>query len=403
MDGPRSARASEVMAAADLANRVFRLAAHLGPTMHLEFPCLFCEEHPEQLWIVREGERVISLVGAFRRDLYLQGCRTSTAALGAVCTDPAYRSQGLAGLILRSLALHLTQQGVRVLIISGDRPLYRRMGGVRSGLVHWITVPASPTPTLAAAEDQWWVEEVRPEQSEQLAEVLRLYEQEPVRFERSLEDLRGFVGALPHGFDGTRYRRLWLARQGRSGPARAYLTTDGPTWPAASPAVDEPIYWQAREWGGDRAAVWRLAAELAGGHGVNGVRFPVSSIDHDLLNQARRHGFTVDITDSTPWASWGGTFVGLNPQGLLVDLQPLLGEELAGHLLAALTAGRITPPVLLAILFGQEAGWWTGSRATWLTQLRELLGMREEERGRVETLASPLPLAWIWGNTLNYV
>lgn len=428
IEGPFPARASEVAAAADLSNRVFRpLDQFKEGTMHLEFPLVFSHDHPERLWIIKDGSRVVSLVGSLERPVLIEGCRIPAAALGTVCTDPEYRGQGLAGRILAALLDHLRERGVHLVIISGDRSLYRRAGAVTAGLVRWIVAPAADPAGSGNPLDgnplpgrTWAVREAR---ESDFVQVLRLYEREPLRFERSLADLRAFVSALPHAYAGTRFRRLWVAvreggkeapnadRAGGQARVEAYLVTDGPaTAPGAAPAATStppppapastPVYWQAMEWGGVRRAVWSMAKELAARHGVAGVRFPVTDADHELLDVAATAGIA---WETLPQHSWGGTWLALDPAGLVRDLTPLLGRELGDRLEQVLTRGTVAEGPsgdgeVLPILFGAKESWWAGSRTRWVEELSRRLAV---PASLVEQ--SPLPLPLVWGFTLNFV
>lgn len=408
MQGPFPARSTEVAAAADLSNRVFRPVNQFATgTMHLEFPLVFSEQHPENLWIMKEGEKVVSLVGLLERNVFISCYPIRTAALGTVCTDPAYRGQGLASQILQKLREHLRQRGVRLLIISGGRSLYRRIGAVNAGLVRWVNAPALPVAAEQAeaasgrAVRPWVVREATPDD---LPWVLRLYEREPVRFERSLADLRAFYSALPHAYAGARFRRLWIAvasgdASGRSAnPILAYLVTDGPTPAAAGVghgAEGSPPVWYAMEWGGTRRVVWQMARTIVARYHVESVSFPLPEVDMDLAAAARQDGID---HDNLSWASWGGTFVALDPAGLVSDLKSLLGCELARGLTAGLARGVITGESLPAILFGASKGWWDGDRKGWTDQLEQFAGVSGEALAE-----HPLPLPLVWGSTLNFV
>ncbi|MBE3577814.1 MAG: GNAT family N-acetyltransferase [Limnochordales bacterium] len=418
MQGPFPARACEVAAAADLSNRVFRPASQfVRGTMHLEFPLVFSEEHPENLWIMKDGEKVVSLVGLLERPIFLFCHPIRTAALGTVCTDPDYRGRGLASQILQKLMQHLRQRGVRLLIISGNRSLYRRIGAVTAGLVRWVSAPARKA-SAEQREGGWTAESwvVREATPQDLPWVLRLYERESVRFARSLSDLRAFYSALPHAYAGARFRQLWVAEAsggevtgggaaasgevtGRRGsPLVAYLVTDGPAPATAGVGHgvdDSPPIWYALEWGGARQVVWQMARTLAARHQVVSINFPLPETDVDLALAARQDG--VDV-DSLPLASWSGTFVALDPAGLVSDLSPLLGCELTRGLTEALARGSVTGETLPAILFGASKGWWDGDRQAWAAKLSELTGV---SGGFL--LEHPLPLPLVWGSTLNFV
>mgnify|MGYP001770713291 CR=1 FL=1 len=129
----------------DLANQVFR--SRRPGDMAIEFPHLYAVDNASHWFCAVDGDRVISIIGVFVWPARVLGSCTTVATLGSVATDPAYRRQGWAGRLLQWTARQLRLEGVRLVIISGDLPLYQRFGARPVGYVQWwrLTQPALGT------------------------------------------------------------------------------------------------------------------------------------------------------------------------------------------------------------------------------------------------------------------
>ena len=132
LDGPRSARAEETEKIIELANLVFRPAKR-GGDMAREFPVLLAPENAENLYIVRDGTRVVSLVGVHRQTIITSGVQIAAACIGSVCTDPEYRGRGLASALMDLAIARAREVGDVLMPISGNRTLYRSRGATPIG------------------------------------------------------------------------------------------------------------------------------------------------------------------------------------------------------------------------------------------------------------------------------
>ncbi len=77
--------------------------------------------------IARDGKPV-SHIRVVYNVLSLNGCRLKIASIGGVCTHPDYRGQGIASTLLDHCVQVAADAGASLLLISGERGLYRRAG-----------------------------------------------------------------------------------------------------------------------------------------------------------------------------------------------------------------------------------------------------------------------------------
>jgi predicted N-acetyltransferase YhbS len=334
----------ELPAAVRLANRVF---VPNGPVdMGSAFPLLFGGENAEQLRVIdREGE-IVALVGICLREALLLGTPLRVASIGAVCTDPACRGQGLASRLMADARAHAIASGADLMLISGGRGLYHRLGYVTVGRFCRYQVPS--TETSAAVE----AAEYRPED---LAEVRALHACEPIRFRRSLDDWEQLLAA---GMLVCERATLWVVRcAGR---------------PVAYMAVQQPRRQKdgrlgranAEEYAGDRWAIAEAAPAVARRMGADVMELFGPSADLALATHAAARGWTVE------GRSFPGTVGILRPREFLAALGPWIAERLRQRDAARLrvyateTETRFevdgenyvleTPGQLAALLFGGD-------------------------------------------------
>lgn len=184
MDGPRAVRGEEFESLRTLTNSVFR--PNTDEDMPSQYPQLFNEDNFENLRVCIDGEGCVSHVGMTERYASLFGCRIQVCCIGAVSTLPEYRGKGLASACFDDAVNKAYRDGVDVMIVSGDRHLYRQRGCLRVGrdmaftltpeTIPQIANPAEQTITLAEAGE------------EDFARIRECYRQEPVRFLRPTED-----------------------------------------------------------------------------------------------------------------------------------------------------------------------------------------------------------------------
>lgn len=324
-----------------LANRVFRPSGE--GNMEREYPLLITSENAENLRVARttgeEKSQIVSHVGICLRDVSLLGVRIRVASIGAVCTDPDHRGAGLASRLMTDAREHAIARGASLMLISGGRGLYRRLGYIPAG-----SFPQHRFPAAAAATTSRITAALL--QPADLSAVIALQQCEPVRFRRPLEDWRKLLYA------GTLMNQpsdLWVVRS--EGKIVAYVGVQRPR---------QSEQWvRALEIGGARGRIAEVASGIAAHYQAPGLE--ITGPAGDLIS-----GASDSLGLETSRASFAGTVGIIDPTTFLRSIRPLLTEradtslELEPHHDGAiLRAGGdevelTTMAQLTALVFGSE-------------------------------------------------
>lgn len=215
LEGPRAVRQEEMGELRDLLGTAFR------PTMMDEYPNLFYAENRENLRVCLEDGRCVSHVGMKQQGALLYGCRIEVACLGAVATDPAYRNRGLASACLDDAMDKACLDGMDVMLVSGNRPLYRSRDCMSIGsdlAFHWTLDRVASLEATASPVT------VSPFSESDLPHIRDCYRNEPVRFFREPAD---FEYALNSELVRKRLGSFWVIREGNAFRGYVLLHTSG--------------------------------------------------------------------------------------------------------------------------------------------------------------------------------
>ena len=129
--------------------------------------------------MVAHQGRPVSQISIFHTPLKIYDGVIRVGSIGGVCTHPDFRGYGLATQLMEHCTRQLVQGGAGLMMISGGRGLYTRLGNVPSGKYAGFTLSAGafrpPACDRAAAPGKC---------SRRLALCSRLYHAEPVHFIR---------------------------------------------------------------------------------------------------------------------------------------------------------------------------------------------------------------------------
>jgi GNAT superfamily N-acetyltransferase len=194
-------------------NQVFRPA---GGDLTAELPLLLDRGNLENLRVIATQEGPVSHAAFCERDAVLWGRRVRVGCLGAVFTLPGHAGKGLASRVVAD-AVALASRRCDLLMISGERDLYRRLG----------FDPVPPGTRFA------WTKDERPRHdapftiaratTADVPALAALHDQSPVRFLRSPETWQRLLLARQvMGWPG----EVWLVRA--NGAPRAYVAVQTP-------------------------------------------------------------------------------------------------------------------------------------------------------------------------------
>jgi len=345
MEGPRPARPEEFDRLMEMIDGIF---AGGRRCMREGFPLLFNMDNLQNLFVVVEGGRPVSHVGVLIRDVYLFGCRLTTASVGSVGTLEEYRGRGLAGACLEAAEKSAVAQGASVTLISGRRNLYTRFGALQVGLSLVADVPAGDagrglTVRRAAAAD--------------VALLQSLHEREPVRFHRPLEDWQAMLRSLEARSRGKNDHAVFVVE--RDGEPVAYVFASHFLW-------DEGPHTRVEEFAGCRPSIVAALPAVAAALGAETIQMRAPDWDSVLVallgageyetREEHLSGHTVKVS---------------SVENFLQQLRPLI-EERVGRSAADAFRGstdaaglyecwvgeeRLTfePPAFTALAFGQPS------------------------------------------------
>lgn len=313
----RRGRPDDVERLKILSDRVFRPGLEPGTGMGAEFPLLFHPDNAANLYFAADGSEAVSLVATYKSLMAINGARLDVLSIGSVATLPEYRGQGLATRILETV-MDDARPHHPLMLVSGDRGLYLRLGCVFFGSLVRARVRAEPQEL-----GPWTLRQGDPGGTD-AALAHGLHRTEPYRYLRTPGEMASLLGAIrtPRYRNRTAPTQLWFAES--DGTPQAYLvgvrSRDG-------------RQYDVLEWGGNRGAVVALIRQAAADAGAAEGVFYLQPDDQTGLACVHRAG------GETVGAANQGTVKVLNPEGLLAAVEPLVYEK-TGHALEWGPGGR---------------------------------------------------------------
>ncbi len=310
----RRASRDVVDALGKIVDLVFRPQLPPGQGMPKEFPHLFSADNAHNLYYVADENGPVSMVGVLPQKVVIQGITMNVASIGSVVTLPEYQGRHISSAILHRVMADFTAEGVPLMLVSGDRGLYRRIDCVPVGRMYRVTIGKAEAEKFRfdrGDSNLLKVTEVRAKERSSYAERLnRIYHAEPYRYRRTDAEMAILLDAL--WFQRDAYdQRLFVIEQG--GEPVAYVT---PYQPRASRSRLEVM-----EWAGSRTAVIGSAAAILDAFGADEIRFPVHADDITMRTLVKTNGFRSEQT------ALQGTVRALSAAALIQSLEPLFVER----------------------------------------------------------------------------
>lgn len=119
----RQLKQKEIAQAIVLADRIFR--DENQTSMGEAFPHVFTKG-PIHSFGAFEGKKLVGFIGLVPATIRVGPSTLDVFSLGAVCTDEAYRGQGISTKILQKVYAYIEEAGASLLFVSGDRGMYTR-------------------------------------------------------------------------------------------------------------------------------------------------------------------------------------------------------------------------------------------------------------------------------------
>jgi predicted N-acetyltransferase YhbS len=338
MDGPRALRSDEWDQLSQVVSTVFR------SSMFEEYPQLFDKTNQDNLRVVAEDGKVVCHVGQIERPASLAGCRIDVACIGAVATLDEYRGRGFASLAFQDACDKAARDGVDVMLISGGRGLYTRVGCRQVGQdADYVFTPESAE-RLAGVRAPAGAYEVAPVGSDRAAELMSLYAAEAVRFIRRADDWRM---AFECGVVMNTASDFWGVSAG--GVLVAYLIVHQPQRARSRP--EDPLTVRVVEFAGVRPAVLAAVPALLRHYGAARLTLHVQGSDPVFSRFLPALG----AGERRPSGA-SGTLRVINFPQLMERCRPLLAERLGHAIATRLTFHAESPPGSAAGGFAIRAG-----------------------------------------------
>ncbi|HZG78576.1 MAG TPA: GNAT family N-acetyltransferase, partial [Paenibacillus sp.] len=246
----RRVRREEFPEAVRLADQVFRGdgGRSMGPT----YPTVFSPAYGQSFGAFEEG-RMVAFIGLVPNVVRIGPAALRTYSVGGVCTDERYRGRGIAASILDRILEHLSDARVPLLLVSGGRSLYTRIGCREFGTMHRFELNASDAERLSPATgDAPTIRPMSPADWFGLRDAALAKE---VRYEQSLWDLATLIDAQVPASNSGLMNRILVAESRATGAILGFLVYGG------SPEGSAPQDAVAVEWAGDAETVAALLAE----------------------------------------------------------------------------------------------------------------------------------------------
>ena len=308
MEGPRAAHRTETDGIYRLVTDVFGSREMRATQLPEEYPLIFGEADTECRRVITVDGVPVAYLGIHIRPAMFYGCQIVVGSIGGVCTAHKHRHNGYASMLVNDAESVMTEAGVDLVIVSGERGLYRRLDYELGGLVTYWRIPARRHEEACFS--------IRDATRDDLVRLSHLYQESPVRFRRPMRDFE--MGMAATFMDRELDRRQALVAE-NDGKLHAYLTyTTAEGQEGSEAVVSQGI---ANEFAGSALAVIEMGQAAANRAGALEFTLAVSLAHRELRAECQRRGYSSD-TRHQP-----GTFKLLNPPSFFMKLRPYMAER----------------------------------------------------------------------------
>lgn len=308
----RLVRPEEMQDAARLADAIFRDAEQ--PSMGAAFPDVFSPSLGQSYGAYEDG-KMVAFMGLVPSIIHVGGAAVHSFQIGAVCTDPDYRGKGYASELLEAVFAHIDKSDGSLLLVSGDRSLYRRMNCLHFGGVTRFTLDAAGAAALKGSH-LWNELRFREFEPTDWLAFKQLADARIAHFDQSVADLAKLVRheALVSCYK-LEHRVLVAERGGKPVAVSVFAVPKQTIKGTGAPFV--------LEWAGDATAAALLAAYAVELLSLPSLQVPVLRHEHELLRALALLGEGSQERNS-------GTVKIMNAQRLFDQLLPYWAAEHVG-------------------------------------------------------------------------
>lgn len=283
-----------------------------------------------ETWLMTSDGQPVSQISIFWTELAVENATITIGAVGGVCTHPDFRGYGLASRLMKQCTLRLAREDATLMLISGGRGLYTRLGAVPAGRLAAFTLQPDALPPLRS---QYTIRPARPEDA---AVCASLYQAEPVHFKRKLALIEDRIRSSR---GGPSEEAFYMVEQAGASASVAYF------W--LSPAWNEPEEPELDgtrgllEYAGSREALAGALPQAANLLRPRALRVWVPWQDTALIQLLQQLLPSSDPAVRPPWCTLDGHTL------RILDLVEMM------HIMQPYLEARLAPPMLSALQFGQ--------------------------------------------------
>jgi predicted GNAT family N-acyltransferase len=385
----RKAKAEEVASLVELADRIFRKPGQTS--MRTAYSFLLSEDNIEHLLIAEEDSHPVSLVATLPGVIAVEGCTLSVASMGSVCTDPAHRGNNHADTLVQMAIRQCEAEGIYLLLVSGDRGLYRRNQCVEVGMVrsyrllpHHLAAEAAEAARIVSGEHMNIVVD-RYVESRDLAGMLKVMQAERVYYLRTEGQFRQLIANGAYLSNYPLPQHIAVVREGGELIAYAVFGLDDRGEERTAKVI---------EFGGEDRAVIKLLGELGTMYGVKRASISVGIDKPALAEQLAAAGGELR-TGTIP-----GTIRVIHFAGLWEALRPYMEARIGRELLEQLAVTTPAESGGCRIALGGEACTLDAAGAARLV----FDGPTIADDGELKHLLSRIfPIPFVYTDNLNFI
>ena len=197
----RGAKKRELKKIIELINYVFRTGrGNLPHTMEIEFPLLLTETNINNIKIIKDNGKIISIISFLPKTIFIEGIPITTGSIGAVCTHPDYRGKGYSSLLLLEVEKSMKKMGIALCLISSNRNLYKKWGASEvKGYLEYEILPLKSKTKINF--------NVREYKKNDLSSIEKIYNEDSTRYYRSHSDFKKLIISGTFPFGETEYKK----------------------------------------------------------------------------------------------------------------------------------------------------------------------------------------------------
>lgn len=336
--------------------------------MEKEFPLLLTSENAENMRIIKEDKKIISVVNFLPQKILIEGVPISTGSIGAVCTHPDYRGRRYSSKVLGDVEKRMKEIGINICLVSSTRNLYRNWGAESVKNCRRYRV-------LANHLDLKYT--VREYKKDDLVSLKKIYNSCGTRYLRIGTDFEILIDSGTFPFGDTSYKRYVLEDKS---DVRGYVILK---------KTDESV--EVKEAVGEKSEIFDALGFLGAQLGVNKIEY---ILPHGEIAPTGYHGEVEDLS---------GSLKIIDFKGLIDELRPYFRQYITAKEVKFLVAKEIDGRYELSL----------GTEKLEIESHKELLELifekkveRKEknmDKGKLEefiNLVFPLPFPWT--ENLNY-